>query len=478
MKKIYALALIMCFVFVSTFTTQAQNIVPIDTFRNDLQNMMDTATSSYGMDGIEFSIMLSDSLATETFYSGLRAPGIPVDTAKPWHYAQAVAGYTNYIALKLIEDTLMAMDDSIGQHMNAAAMGLDGSITVRQLIKHTSVLNEMWEPRPPNGPSACYTNIWNSNTIGCPIDLISCFPTNKSAPGTFDYNNTNLLVLQFLIDSVSGNSYETEIQNRIFNPMGMTESYLSSCDTVTIDSINGIWTTASGYANNVNYLRYFSTNGGNRSLIAKSYEVAKFYRELFQGNLLPPAVMDSIKEVIPGSTIPQGSYSCATSIQGNVGYNTDILQIIDNLGDTVIMYGKGGFGMNGHLTLHWPEKDWTLSFAHNDRSRQLEHRNLAIDLYCYLRGVDSVASNVVGLETIKTKELSFYPNPAEEVLNLEFPNASKAYDYKIMDLSGKILQEEIGRSRNRIDIGNLPTGIYILQINSEAGQYSARFVKQ
>jgi|GEM_PF-2349296 len=475
MKRNCAILLSLALMLAASFSSKAQNIVPIDTFRNDIQTIINNATSSYGMEGIEFSIMLDDNLATETFYSGLRAPGIPVDTSKPWHYAQAVAGYTNYVALKLIEDTLMSMDDSIGMHMNANAMGLDGSITVRQLIKHTSVLNEIWVP---SQPSACYSNIWGSAVMGCPIDLLSCFPPDKSSPGTYDNNNANLLVLQFLIDSVTGNSYEIEIQNRIFTPMGMIRSYLSSCDTVTIDSINGIWTTASGYANNQSYLRYFSTNGGNRSLIAKSYEVAKFYRELFQGNLLPPAVMDSVKEVIPGSSINQGSYSCANSIIGFRGYNTDILQIIDNLGDTAILYGKGGFGMNGHLTMHWPDKDWTLSYVHNDRSRQLQHRNLAIDFYCYLRSVDSVSTTIVGLETLSEGRFNLFPNPSNELLNLEFQRPVGEYDYQIMDLSGKILQGEDRFTGNLIEIGDLSPGIYILQVSSEYGLHNERFVKQ
>ena len=155
MKKTYLFTLTLILLFFAILPSKAQNIVPIDTFRMDLQNIMNNATTNCGMDGIEFSIIIDDSAAAETFYSGLRAPGIPVDTSKPWHYAQAVAGYTNYVAPRLIQDTLLSMDDSIGQHMNASSMGLDGSITVRQLIRHTSVLNEMWEPRPPNGPSAC-----------------------------------------------------------------------------------------------------------------------------------------------------------------------------------------------------------------------------------------------------------------------------------------------------------------------------------
>lgn len=475
MKKFYCLPLMLMLCFVAVLSSKAQNIVPIDTFRTNLQSIIDNATANYGMDGIELSIIIDDSVATETFYSGLRAPGIPVDTSKPWHYAQAAAGYTNYIALKLIEDTLMSMDDSIGMHMNASAMGLDGSITVRQLITHTSVLSEYWLPGQARG---CYFNIWNSNLVGCPIDLIACFDVNKTAAGAFDNNNANLLVLQFLIDSVSPTSYETEVQNRIFTPFGMTESYLSACDTVTIDSINGIWTTASGYANNLTYLRYFSTNGGNRGLISKSYEVAKFYRSLFQDKLFPLAVMDSIKAPIAGSTIPQGSYSCASSIKADAGYNTDILEIIDNLGDTVKLYGKGGFGLNGHFTFHWPEKDWTLSLAHNDRSRQLEHRNIAVDLYCYLRGVDSVSSTLVGIEEFAEQELNFYPNPTKGILNIDLPNSTGEYTYYLVDISGKILRTELGFKGTQIDVSDLSPGVYLLRVDSDTGIFSGKFAKQ
>lgn len=477
MKKLNAFILLFVIVLADVLSAHGQNIVPLDSFRTNLQNITDNATTNYGIDGLEFSIVVNEGLAAETFYSGLRAPGIPVDTSKPWHYAQAVAGYTNYVALKLIQENKLTMDDSIGKHMNASAMGLDGSITVRQLIRHTSVLNDIWVP---SQPSDCYSDIWNNNpgVLGCPGDLLSCFPADKPSPGVFDNNNTNLLVLQFLIDSITQGSYETEIENRIFTPMGMNNTYLSSCKAVTIDSINGIWTTNSEYANNRSYLRYFSTNGGNRSLISKSDEVIRFYRNLFQGKLLPPEVMDSVKTVIPGSTINQGSYSCARSILGFQGYNTDILQIVDDLGDTAVMYGKGGFGLNGHLTLHWPKKDWTFSFVHNDRSRVLQHRNLAVDLYCYLRDIDSIANSASVTKTIDASRVKCYPNPSKEVLNLELPSSVENYQFQIMDLSGRVLKTQFSLTFPLINIDFLASGTYILRITQGASSVKMRFVKE
>jgi PKD repeat protein len=323
-----------------------------------------------------------------------------VDTLKPWHYAQAIGGYVNYVVLKLIDEGSLSMDDSIGMHMDAASMGLDGSITVRQLIRHNTALKEMWNNNPV---STCFQDIWinNPSVMGCPGDILNCLDPALPNPVAYDNNNTNMYVLGYLIDSVTGNSYETEIQNRIFNPFGMTNTYISGCDTVTIDSINGIWTTNSGYANNMSYLRYFSTSGPNRGLISKSEHVARFYRSLFQGNLLSASVMDSIRKIIPASEQnlgALGNYACVANTTIFAGYNTDITRIIFNSGDTVFLYGKGGNGMNGSYTVHWPEKDWTLSLVQNDRSVVIPSQfHLSLDLLCYLNGIDSVAVPVTQL---------------------------------------------------------------------------------
>jgi CubicO group peptidase (beta-lactamase class C family) len=269
-----------------------------------------------------------------------------------------------------------------------------------------------------------------------------------------------------------------EIQNHIFGPLGMTESYLSSCKLITIDSINGIWTTASGYANSQDYTRYFSTNGGNRGLISKSYEVAKFNRLLFKDQLLPTNLMDSVRTIIPGSEIQQGSFSCATDIRGYAGYNTDIIRNIDVEGDTAWLYGTGGFGMNGHMTMLWPEKDWTFSFVQNDRSRQLDQRNLAVDLYCYLKDIDSVSYTTLGTATLNSKsDLSIYPNPCVDFLNIDLPNSELIKSYRIIDSRGSMISAGTNINSNRIKTSYLKPGLYSAIIASDESLYNVKFLK-
>ncbi len=474
MKKIFTL-LLTVIVLLKFDYSKAQNVVSIDSFRQELQSILDDYTANQGMDGAALSIIIGDSIPIENFYSGLRAPGIAVDTLLPWHFASVSASQATYIVLKLIEEGSLTMDDSIGLHMDAAAMGLDGSIRIRELLRHTSPMEEFWVP----GVTSCFSNIWNSATVGCPEDILSCRPSdNPSKRGTHDFNNMNIITLGYLIDSLTGNSYKTEFQNRIFTPLGMDRTYMSGCDPLTIDSINGIWTTNSGYANNDSYQRYFSTNGTNRGLISKPEHVAAFMRVYFQDKLLSTATMDSVRKEIPGSVTPQGSYDCASSITAKRGYNTDILEIVKNTGDTIVLYGKAGLGMNASLSYHWPEKDWTLSFVNNDRSRQLELRNVGIDLICYLDDVDSVITTTVGLESNETMINKIYPNPANEIVNLDI-NIQGDIEISLIDIYGRVLdQVEISNNRSGTIEYSIPSNIergsYFIKIDSEIGNKISR----
>lgn len=75
-------------------------------------------------------------------------------------------------------------------------------------------------------------------------------------------------------------------------------------------------------------------------------------------------------------------------------------------------------------------------------------------------------SIVTGLEesTLQNK-LTVFPNPFENNINI---NLSDAYNYKILDLSGRILLQ--GQAEGETQIGDaIPKGVYLLDIQSVAG---------
>jgi len=68
-----------------------------------------------------------------------------------------------------------------------------------------------------------------------------------------------------------------------------------------------------------------------------------------------------------------------------------------------------------------------------------------------------------------------YPNPTSSILNVEFSD-SKLYVATIVDFLGKeVLKERI--ENRKIDISALPSGIYMLQLQSEKLVYTTKVVK-
>ena len=61
-------------------------------------------------------------------------------------------------------------------------------------------------------------------------------------------------------------------------------------------------------------------------------------------------------------------------------------------------------------------------------------------------------------------EMSTYPNPVNDKLQIALGNAAP-WSLRLMDLRGAVLQTATGEGNAHvIEVGNLPSGIYMLQL--------------
>lgn len=81
--------------------------------------------------------------------------------------------------------------------------------------------------------------------------------------------------------------------------------------------------------------------------------------------------------------------------------------------------------------------------------------------------------------SISKTTVNLYPNPANDLINIDMNfDLSVNASVSIMDLTGKTLQVNSLNTSNRInqiDISNLPSGIYIYNIQSELGRTGGKF---
>ncbi len=137
-----------------------------------------------------------------------------------------------------------------------------------------------------------------------------------------------------------------------------------------------------------------------------------------------------------------------------------------------------GFGTNGKVILQTPDKDiCTAMKLQNDGKILLS--GISSNGFTTLKFVvlrfsnPSLSTNEINLN----EQVTIYPNPATNVLNLNNFKNKDINAIKIIDVLGKTVKE-VNENVSQIDIESLQNGFYFLEINSDGKSYYTKFLKQ
>ncbi|MEZ4859448.1 MAG: T9SS type A sorting domain-containing protein [Flavobacteriaceae bacterium] len=87
------------------------------------------------------------------------------------------------------------------------------------------------------------------------------------------------------------------------------------------------------------------------------------------------------------------------------------------------------------------------------------------------------------LSTISFDENDFfvYPNPAQDILELDLSSVTPSKNISLVDATGKqVLEKDIALAENHfsLDISHLQSGIYFLTVKSEEGSMTKKIIKK
>jgi D-alanyl-D-alanine carboxypeptidase len=152
---------------------------------------------------------------TKAYGSADPATGTPMAVGMHTRIASLTKMYTATIVLQLAEEGKLSLDDTIGTYVPGIPNG--DRITLTQLADMTSglasyTMNEALLDRYFADPSAVFTP---QEVVKAGVALSPLY-----APGTsFNYSNTNTVLLGLVIEKVTGRSIAEELQQRIFDPL-------------------------------------------------------------------------------------------------------------------------------------------------------------------------------------------------------------------------------------------------------------------
>jgi D-alanyl-D-alanine carboxypeptidase len=314
--------------------------------------------------GISVSVVLPDG-DLWTGVAGVSHDEIPMTPATLFGIGSVTKMFTATLVLALAEQGALSLDDQLQQWLPGHP-NIDGAITIRQLLNHTSGVagffnNEaIWNDFPKDKERA-----WTTE------EVLTYVPERYFAPGTSQhYVNTNYILLGMIIREATGSRVSAEFRRRLWSPLGLTEFFLGVEDALPDNVAHGysdiynkkFGLQHSGTIEDVSsYPRTAHdsivwTAGG---LYATPRALAAWAHALFNGRILN---QDSLGQMLEFVQIPDSSERYGLGV---FAYPRSYSEGEESIGHT---------GMNaGHMTqiLHLPRQDVTIVVSMNNENGEL-----------------------------------------------------------------------------------------------------------
>lgn len=183
-------------------------------------------------------------------------------------------------------------------------------ITVRMLLNHTSGIVNVTEL--PEFVVGQLNDPLNQPTIDNRLEMVKGKPL-VFEPGTdFMYSNTNYLLLQLILENVTGKSYWQLLNEQILQPLQLTETYnnLSDEQTVSLGFPNYYFDRhANEQLENISKWNNALANASDAygALAATPANVISFHEALLSGELVSESSLEEMQNWISGinSTEPE-----------------------------------------------------------------------------------------------------------------------------------------------------------------------------
>ncbi|WP_051819892.1 serine hydrolase domain-containing protein [Streptomyces sp. NRRL S-920] len=203
------------------------------------------------------------------------------------------------VVLKLVEKGELGVDDKLSDLLPEVVekdlVTRADEITVRQMIRHTSGIPDWYAEKPnPDGSEGDPSfDVFDFTTPYRPLDLVRW---SRDRPRTGEpgekraYSNTNYTLLGMIIERVTGHDLATELRTRLFEPLGMTRSYLmvKPPDGVKGPHGHGYYPGTDGRPRDVDRYNAGLAGAGAGGVVSTAHDVSAFNRAFSQGKLLPP----------------------------------------------------------------------------------------------------------------------------------------------------------------------------------------------
>jgi D-alanyl-D-alanine carboxypeptidase len=212
----------------------------------------------------------------------------PLTAASRFRIGSITKMFTALVIYQLAEEKRLDLSDTLDKFVPQIPNA--SKITIAHILGHRSGIHNVFgdpaqEPWPPDQPIS-------------KADLLARIAKGPPdfEPGTMHrYSNSGYSVLGFVIEKVTGKAYEDVVKERIISRVGLNDTYVTNApidvakgEALTYRAFADGWRQSSG--ENHPTIRFAAG-----SIVSTTGDMAKFIKALFDGKLISPESLQTMK---------------------------------------------------------------------------------------------------------------------------------------------------------------------------------------
>ncbi len=241
--------------------------------------------------GLSLGVMRDGKIIKATGY-GLANVELNVPVTPPSIFQTGSVGkqFTATAVMMLVEEGKLGLDDTITKYFPEAPAAWK-NVTVRHLLTHTSGIPDYGGEESTMGKGVI--NFRQDYTEEELVRKFSAMPMDFQPGEKWKYSNTGYVLLGVLVHRVTGKFYGDFLQERIFQPLGMTSTRIISEADIIPNRSSG-YRLVQGELKNQEWVSPSLNTTADGALYTNVLDLAKWDASLYTEKLLKRASFDQM----------------------------------------------------------------------------------------------------------------------------------------------------------------------------------------
>ncbi len=425
-----------------------------DELKREFQSIVDNEFAKSGAAGISCAVISGDDQWTGV--AGLSSPTDSMTSEMVLGIGSLTKSISSAVILKLEEEGKLSIDDLVEKWIGKRKY-VDSTITIRQLLNHTSgVYNMTDNPKFVQQIQSGTDRIWTPEEV---LDSFLLEP--YFAPGdSWHYSNSGYIMIGMIIEKVSGKKYHEVVREKLLKPYGLDSMYLKPYETNSLE-VGHFWASPTGGDQGIDLTglgfdlkALFSGAWAAGAYMARTIDITKWMRLLASGKVL---TAESQKELVDG-----------VSLSDNVYYGLGVGYLLNPDSSIFTIGHDGNIGYTTKV-FHFLKEKLTVGIQCNDATvSENTLNNILKRIYlAYITKIDLIENTIIDYR------FKVFPNPAKNTVNIDFTNI-KLNEIIIYNNFGKKMDKIslVNKRKINIDISGYPKGMYYVKGRDVIGRFT------